>query len=1037
MDEKRQILLGSKDILSRSIEDLYINLNLGSTFSELRDGKVENIFDVQAQFKKERNTSRDFRVYGLIDSTVTDSDNLNINVYNYALSGTGITSGVTTLSGFVTSIISSPIVYGETNAYGFKRGKFLLELTGYTNDFVYLQIPSNGVTYTDQIYSQQLIFRDADGVFMDYGTQTIEVDENGNAITIDNNFYFLYNKHWVKQDLSITETKQSKVYLSAVTNIVNVSETNTPGVPIAIVLDKPSPFGLESVTLLNQSSTLSFNEINITDSLGNSYPLPYTFNFATGEQFKNLFFNSPTDTLQEFTESVTLGLDNFQSVQTGSPLSFIINVADSTPRNIAVFSFQNVYQNRNYFTGIVKNTGGYGYDYSYPTSSVVRNGLFYEGTPLEFYPSDNFDLSIQNLGDTTVLPVNNTLGILAEQVFTAGQSINFNVNLQYQNIETHSIKFYFLNNDSRTNTAIPYTFSNTKGLTINSIPIIDYYQGYKVDFNTFLNCLNGQPTIDSAGTNIRIDGWNRYGLEVPFNVTSDATGLTITITAKNPGTRLDINAYGSFPDIFNASDPILQTFGITAETIQNFVYSAQNSLDIVLSANKSNNTHAQYLFTASKIGFKTMQFFSSELPASTVGTQNYLVSSYNNILRNYQDIYTNPLNANSSGVIYYHSGVTSNWSYSSAYDKGLYSAGDTYVNGLLFLANKFFDNTINTSYYTTGGNSLNNANFGNAAGDYFADFLPTAYSVLPETSEYLSPVTTEQVGWLWINFPYSTLPSNVSSVRSFDFRTGSTDAYLTYVLNNGSRADIYANSGYITSTGGTPGKSHASPYTTLGDSVYGLPGFGVFEANTLGPAYGPQALGYLGFGHGDIYSYLKLTELTAGVPFEVTNLIDFRYSSGANAGDDYLPITLDYLTIQPNTIAGVTINMANNYMGGYSLTRPIVPLAVFAISFVSGSITAPINAAFTVVVSLSSPSVNGNESTTITIGGSAVIGSDFTAIESYPLNLTWAVGEQNKTLHFQNIKPFNPFMPSKTIVLNNTNISNALQGIYSQIITLP
>ena len=58
------------------------------------------------------------------------------------------------------TIKSSEMVYGGYNSYAKKRGKYILELTGYTNDFVYIKIPSNNFSYKDQIYSQQLIFKD-------------------------------------------------------------------------------------------------------------------------------------------------------------------------------------------------------------------------------------------------------------------------------------------------------------------------------------------------------------------------------------------------------------------------------------------------------------------------------------------------------------------------------------------------------------------------------------------------------------------------------------------------------------------------------------------------------------------------------------------------------------------------------------------------------------------------------------------------------------------------------------------------------------
>ena len=88
MEQKKKILLGEKDIMSKDNEDLFLNLNLNTTFSSIRNDKYENVFDVEAQFKKERNASRDFRIYGIVDATVTDCDNLQISIYsNSGLTG--------------------------------------------------------------------------------------------------------------------------------------------------------------------------------------------------------------------------------------------------------------------------------------------------------------------------------------------------------------------------------------------------------------------------------------------------------------------------------------------------------------------------------------------------------------------------------------------------------------------------------------------------------------------------------------------------------------------------------------------------------------------------------------------------------------------------------------------------------------------------------------------------------------------------------------------------------------------------------------
>jgi hypothetical protein len=194
MDEKNKILLGDKDILSKDNEDIFLNLELNRTFSEIRKDKHEIVFDVYNQWRKERNSSRDFRIYGIIDSNVVDTNNIYIPVYSDPLDDNPLII-----------LQSKSLAYGGYNAYGFKRGQYLLELNNYPYDFVYFKFLGDGIKTEDQFFVQQLIFKDADQNIIEFGTQIVDFDSNGNSISVDNDFYFFYNKHWVKKDLMVAK----------------------------------------------------------------------------------------------------------------------------------------------------------------------------------------------------------------------------------------------------------------------------------------------------------------------------------------------------------------------------------------------------------------------------------------------------------------------------------------------------------------------------------------------------------------------------------------------------------------------------------------------------------------------------------------------------------------------------------------------------------------------------------------------------------------------------------------------------------------
>lgn len=915
MDNKKKILLGEKDILSRDNEDLFLNVNLNSTFTEIRNDKFENVFDVENQFKKERNSSRDFRIYGVIDSTVTHSDNLTIEVYS--------DSGATGLFNLLTSINSTNLVYDEKNVYGKKRGKYIIELDSYEHDFVYIKILSNNLNYKDQFYVQQLIFRDADGTFVEYGTQTIDISENGDAVEINNDFYFLFNKHWVKKDLLIVEEKPAIVFINSTDDTSSISEFTTPAdtVTIEVKLDKPSPFGLERVDLSRMSSTLDIGEISIIDSSNNLLSLPHTIAFSPGEQSKNYIFYSPLDDIQEFLEDVTLELTNFVNVNTGETLQHTVFVSDRTPRNKVKLNFQDVYQNRNYFTARVHNPGSVT-PQSFPMPAVLRNGLFFEATPMEFYPSDNYVLKIKNVGNNTILPINPKLGITNEQLFLSNQELTFNITQEYTNIEKHSIKLTFktLNN---VNSDPNYSAFND-GFRINGVPIVSYLQNYRISYNSFLAYFK---KLSLPGFTQAHDGWSAYSLDVPFDIIEDAANLQITLVAKNSGTRLDLFSYGDFPSLFEMLDVDYDVYGIKAEVVQEFIYGSQIPLEIELGANTGNNNFAQYQFTISKVGYDLMSFTCSPLGASLTPSTYYMVSGLNTILRNWND--------STSSVVYNHDHVTSDWGINSSNTNpvfGKYKTGDVYINGMVLLANLYFSNSLLYNAVPQSVTPLNSSHAINSSGNFSHDFLASPIVVIPETNSEFSLSDVAQVGYLGINSSYYSDPYQTTP-RSFEFRTGTTVPYNLYETKtlNAFGKDLWNFYSTVRSSNGIPGTNYAPTNPNLGlrldaflqngDASKGITSQGLIGVTPISNAEYTSLFNSVG-PFGTIFSYIKLTSATPGVPFEFKNFKEAKYLAGPNTGQDITNRSMLYFEEIPNQQAGITINKANNKMGGFSVTHP-------------------------------------------------------------------------------------------------------------------
>lgn len=78
MKKIKKIVLGSTGFFGQENIDLYLDVNLNRNFNEVRPETYENDFDIKKQFDRERNESRDFVLYGLIDSIV-DPELLKIN----------------------------------------------------------------------------------------------------------------------------------------------------------------------------------------------------------------------------------------------------------------------------------------------------------------------------------------------------------------------------------------------------------------------------------------------------------------------------------------------------------------------------------------------------------------------------------------------------------------------------------------------------------------------------------------------------------------------------------------------------------------------------------------------------------------------------------------------------------------------------------------------------------------------------------------------------------------------------------------------
>jgi len=227
MDNKVKILLGSEDIISRRNEDIFLNLELVRTYKETSTPIYYNNFDLDKQFREERNSSRNFFIYGTVTSLVEHCDNRSLHLYSKDPNKDP--------NSLFAVVYTQPLStrFQNLNISTKRTGKYAFKLNNYelSND-IFIKIYAYGRA-GEEVYKKQLVYT-ADTYnytggtttsVVEYGTDDIEVTTSGKIETIDNEFPFFYNKHWIKLNLGITKKKTWRAlessYFCVLDNFIN------------------------------------------------------------------------------------------------------------------------------------------------------------------------------------------------------------------------------------------------------------------------------------------------------------------------------------------------------------------------------------------------------------------------------------------------------------------------------------------------------------------------------------------------------------------------------------------------------------------------------------------------------------------------------------------------------------------------------------------------------------------------------------------------------------------------------------------------
>lgn len=338
----KKILIGDKDVVTRTIEDEYVDIELSTEISDIRTDKFDNVFNINSQFIKDRNASLKFCMYGVIESKFGHCEGLDV------------TATLENFDGLHEYDASNPIVanifqYSEhltkggamsKNLFGYNRGRYVVmfeidkdALEKYESEalaagnrpepVVVRLVIQNVEKHLLDVAQVPIIVYDSDGNRAELGTLTTEIDEDGNTIEISNDWPFFYDRHWIKRTATVERYRQANFSSSS----YQIKE-NEGTLTIGVFLDTPSRFGVERL-LVTATGIPPQNPNSDFD-----IPQPELI-WKVGDQYKEIVMTINDDLYVEDNEVITLGFEGMEFVDNGdAPSSKVTIENDDVPINI-------------------------------------------------------------------------------------------------------------------------------------------------------------------------------------------------------------------------------------------------------------------------------------------------------------------------------------------------------------------------------------------------------------------------------------------------------------------------------------------------------------------------------------------------------------------------------------------------------------------------------------------------------------------------------------------------------------------------------
>lgn len=280
MQEK--ILLKSYDVQPFINQDEFISFELYSTVKNIKENFLNNNFDLNLQYNLERNNSRKFFVYGKLYSKNVDVSKVNVSFKtsnNDTLYSPDIKNNLVgdnnksimvkpnqlaaeenmSRNIFDKKVCSYFVQFEIEKDLSTRTNNLTIQITG--DSFSVIGTPLTSVTESynpiNNVYQIPLVIYDDEGNFVPYGTNDTVFDENLNIVDENNDYPFLYDYHFIRQDFDVIDENNIffpfKTELKSDGTVVydnSTQITDANNFPkFSLLMDYPSFFGIEKAQL--------------------------------------------------------------------------------------------------------------------------------------------------------------------------------------------------------------------------------------------------------------------------------------------------------------------------------------------------------------------------------------------------------------------------------------------------------------------------------------------------------------------------------------------------------------------------------------------------------------------------------------------------------------------------------------------------------------------------------------------------------------------------------------------------------------------